>query len=235
MKNKKKVMIIDDDKNIRMTLKKALTKGDFKVETAKNGEKALEKLKKKEFPVILLDMKLPGKDGIEVLKEINELDYPCKVIMITGYGSIDSAVETMKLGAVDYLRKPFKPEEITNLVNKVFARFDLEKKENKAESYDDFINMAKSEINKRNFEKAIELLNEATSFNTENPEPFNLLGIIYELKGTQGKAMKMYRTALSLDPTYTPANENLQRASGMDTGKQGNLNELNLGETDEKD
>lgn len=124
----KKILVVDDEKNIRITLEKALSLADYSVSTAYNGEEALEILNEKEIPVILLDLKLPGMDGIEVLSEINKLDYETKVIIITGYSSVDSAVETMKMGAVDYLQKPFKPEKIVDLVEDIFAKFNENKK-----------------------------------------------------------------------------------------------------------
>lgn len=226
----RKVLVVDDEKNIRMTLEKSLSGAGYEVETAVNGEDALQKMEDENYPVILLDMKLPGIDGIEVLKKINALDYDAKVIMITGYGNVETAVETMKLGAVDFLRKPFKPEEIKEIVNEVYNRVEMEMTAGEASSFKDYLTLAKDEINRRKFEKAIELLKKAISKESEKPEPFNLLGVIYELRGNHPEAMKMYRTALSLDPTYKPADENLQRASNIDFNQKGDLDDVNLGE-----
>lgn len=231
MSEKKRVIVIDDEKNIRMTLEKALSGAGYEVDTAMNGENGIQKLKEKEYPVVLLDMRLPGIDGIEVLKRINSLDYKTKVIMITGYGNVETAVETMKLGAVDYLRKPFKPGEIKEIVEQVFGRYKLEENEQGADNFREYLNLAKAAINERDFEKAIKFLKKATSLNSEKPEPFNLLGIIYELRRNQPEAMKMYRAALALDPTYKPADENLQRASDM--SNEGDLDNVNLGEEEE--
>ncbi len=228
----KKVLIIDDEKNIRMTLRKSLEKAGYEVETAINGEDGLEKFGEEKYPVIILDMKLPGINGIEVLRRINEQEHQSKIIMITGYGSIDTAVEAMKQGAVDYLRKPFKTGEILEIVGEVFARFELEEREKEAEGFKEYLNLAKAEINRRNFDKAIKLLKKATSANSEKPEPFNLLGVIYELRGDHPKAMKMYRTALSLDPTYRPADDNLQRASEMSMENKADIENRNLGDED---
>ncbi|MFW5982108.1 MAG: response regulator [Halanaerobiaceae bacterium] len=224
----KKILVVDDEKNIRLTLEKALSNAGYDVETALNGEDGLEKIKEKKYPVILLDMKMPGMDGLEFLKKINQLKYQTRVVMITGYGNIETAVETMKLGAVDYLRKPFKPQEILDVVERVFERYQLENKEKKADSFADILNLAKAEINKKNFNEAIGVLKKASSIDTEKPEPFNLLGVIYELQKQQAKAMKMYRAALALDPSYHPANENLQRASEYTV--QADLSDMDLGD-----
>ncbi|PXV61925.1 response regulator [Halanaerobium congolense] len=230
---KNKVLIVDDEKNIRLTLKTALSKAGYEVETAVNGEDGLTKLKGEEIPVVLLDMKMPGMDGIQFLKEVTEKDIATKVIMITGYGSVETAVETLKLGAVDYLRKPFKPEEIISIVEDVFERHEMENSEKEVESFEDYIMLAKNAINKRNFSKAKEMLQEATSVNSEKPEPFNLLGIIYEMQHKQAEAMKMYRAALALDPGYKPANDNIERA-GESIGSI-DLDNVNFGDDKEEE
>jgi len=224
----KRILVVDDEKNIRLTLEKALSNAGYEVETALNGEDGLEKIKENEYPVILLDMKMPGMDGLEFLKKVNEIKYQTRVVMITGYGNVETAVDTMKLGAVDFLRKPFKPQEILGVVDHVFDRYQLENNGKEANSFEDILNLAKAEINKKNFSEAIELLKKATSTDSEKPEPFNLLGIIYELKNQQAKAMKMYRAALALDPSYRPATDNLQRASEMTN--QPDINDMDLGD-----
>ncbi len=224
----KRILVVDDEKNIRLTLEKALSNAGYEVETALNGEDGLEKIKENEYPVILLDMKMPGMDGLEFLKKVNEIKYQTRVVMITGYGNVETAVDTMKLGAVDFLRKPFKPQEILGVVDNVFERYQLENNGKEANSFEDILNLAKGEINKKNFIEAIELLKKATSTDSEKPEPFNLMGIIYELKNQQAKAMKMYRAALALDPSYRPATDNLQRASEMTN--QPDINDMDLGD-----
>jgi len=229
---KNRVLIVDDEKNIRLTLKKALTNAGYEVDTAVNGEDGLKKIKEEDFPVILLDMRMPGMDGIQFLREINNENIRTKVIMITGYGSIETAVETLKLGAIDYLRKPFKPEEIIDIVDNVFKRYELENAEEEVEDFEGFITLAKNAINKRDFSKAKEMLNKATSLNSEKPEPFNLLGIIYEMQHQQQEAMKMYRAALALDPSYKPANENIERAGQAFASVD--LDEVNLGDEEEE-
>jgi DNA-binding NtrC family response regulator len=229
---KNKVLIVDDEKNIRLTLKTALSKAGYEVETAVNGEDGLSKLQKEGFPVILLDMKMPGMDGIQFLKEITNADLETKVIMITGYGSVETAVETLKLGAVDYLRKPFKPEEIIGIVEDVFERYEVENSEKEVESFEEYIMLAKNAINKRDFSRAKEMLQKATSLDSEKPEPFNLLGIIYEMQHKQGEAMKMYRAALALEPGYKPANDNIERA-GESMGSI-DLDNVNFGDDEEE-
>ena len=92
------------------------------VETAGGGEEALEKLKRERFDIILLDIKMEGISGLETLKRIKEDDSEAAVVMITAYGSISTAIEAMKNGAFDYLLKPFDPNELGMLIEKIIGR-----------------------------------------------------------------------------------------------------------------
>ncbi|MBM7555757.1 sigma-54-dependent transcriptional regulator [Halanaerobacter jeridensis] len=227
MSQDNKILIVDDEKNIRLTLEKSLS-DDYEVETAVNGEDALNKFKADEFDVVLLDMNLPGLDGMEVLKKIKEEDEEVKVIIITGYGSVETAVETMKVGAIDYLRKPFTPDEIKGIVKEVIERENAELKEEELNSYEDYLRYAKELINKQQFEKAKENLQQAVSLDTSKPEAFNLLGVIFEMQENVLEAQKKYRAALALDPTYKPAQDNLDRTSEFEY----DVEDVNLGEID---
>lgn len=229
MSVEEKILIVDDEKNIRLTLKKCLGE-DYEVATAVNGEDALEQFKQEEFGVVLLDLKLPGLDGFEVLERIKEEDQAIKVIMITGYGSVETAVETMKLGAIDYLRKPFTPDEIKDIVAEVITRKEAVLEEEELSSYEDYLKYAKDLINKQQFEKAKENLEHAVSLDTSKPEAFNLLGVIFEMEGEVLEAQKKYRAALALDPSYQPSQDNLARTSEFDTDPA----EANLGAVEEE-
>ncbi len=219
MSDKKNILIIDDEKNIRFTLEKSL-ENDFNVETAVNGEDGIKKFGEQDFDVVLLDMKLPGIDGIETLKQIKEKDKTANIIIITGFGSVDSAVETMKLGAIDYLRKPFTPEEIKGIVNDVIRRKDNDIKEEDLESYEDYLTYAKNSITNQDLEKGYEYIQKAVSLDASKPEAFNLLGVILEYKNKPLEAQKQYRAALALDPSYKPAQQNLERTSQFEYSKR---------------
>lgn len=111
------IMLVDDEEAFVNTMRKRLEKRKFKVATAFSGYDALEKLKKnQEIDVILLDVKMPGIDGIETLREIKRNNPLTEVIMLTAHATVESAIEGMKLGAFDYLLKPC---EISQLIEKV--------------------------------------------------------------------------------------------------------------------
>jgi DNA-binding response OmpR family regulator len=207
----KSILIVDDEKNIRLTLSQALKALKVETDTAANGEEALAKLKEKEFCLILLDLKMPGMDGMEVLRRVREIRPDIRVIILTAYGTIESAVEAMRLGATDFIQKPFSADEIRELVSRVMDREKLEQQ--KVMDFTSSIELAKRSIGDRHFDAAVEHVHHAIFIDPGRPEAFNLLGALMEIKGDRIEAQKNYRTALSLDPSYEPAIKNLQRST----------------------
>jgi len=223
---KKKILIIDDEKNIRLTLSQCLELSDYHVDTAISGEHGLEKFAVNNYDLVLLDMKMPGIDGMEALRRIERQNPVQKVIMITAFGTIETAVEAMKLGAVDYLRKPFTPDEIRTIVKRVLEREHIDESE-AISSFEAALEFAKGCINKRDYAKAYVYLKKAVSLETAKPEPYNLMGALHELDNELLEALKMYRAALAVDPAYKPAESNLKRATewrytqeGIDIGEK---------------
>jgi two-component system response regulator HydG len=113
------ILVIDDDPFMRDACDQTLTRRGHKVTLAESGRKALPLLEKWSFDLILLDLKMPDEDGLFVLARIRDLDPEAVVIMITGHGSIETAVQAIKLGAFDFITKPFTPAELIALVNRV--------------------------------------------------------------------------------------------------------------------
>ncbi|MGQ9687175.1 MAG: sigma-54-dependent transcriptional regulator [Desulfobaccales bacterium] len=113
-----RILVVDDEAVVRTGITQVLSRQKLEVMTAQDGSEALERMASKPAQVVLLDIKMPGLDGREVLKILRR-EYPAtQVIMITGYPDIEGAVECMKLGAADYLVKPFRLDELETLVNK---------------------------------------------------------------------------------------------------------------------
>jgi DNA-binding NtrC family response regulator len=106
------ILIVDDEKLIRMTLRERLQKHGYKVLDAEDGKTALERLREDGADLVLLDYRLPDLDGIQVLHQIREIAPDASVIMMTAFSSVDTAVEALKLGAFDYLRKPIDNDEL---------------------------------------------------------------------------------------------------------------------------
>jgi DNA-binding response OmpR family regulator len=218
--NVNKILIVDDEKNIRMTISQALADMGVQTDTAVNGEEALSKLKDTDFGLVLLDLRMPGMDGMEVLAKLRTERPDIRVVIITAHGTIDSAVDAMKLGAIDFIQKPFSPKEIRDLVSKIIRRETLDNE--KAQEYESCIELAKKCVADRYFEAAAEHVKKAISIDSSRPEAFNFLGALCEVQGDKLEAQKNYRAALSLDPTYKPAQDNLSRSTGarVDIGKK---------------
>jgi DNA-binding NtrC family response regulator len=119
------VLAVDDEQNIRRLIRNEFTLEGFDVTTAKSGEEGLALIQKKQFDVILLDIKLPKMSGIEVLRKVKKTPSAVEVIMITGYGDVQSAVDSLKLGARDYVTKPFKLDDLLTIVRKAVSDSDV--------------------------------------------------------------------------------------------------------------
>jgi DNA-binding NtrC family response regulator len=119
------VLAVDDEQNIRRLIRNEFTLEGFDVTTAKSGEEGLALIQKKQFDVILLDIKLPKMSGIEVLRKVKKTPSAVEVIMITGYGDVQSAVDSLKLGARDYVTKPFKLDDLLTIVRKAVSDGDV--------------------------------------------------------------------------------------------------------------
>jgi len=120
------ILVVDDEKIIRDGCVRVLSKEGWKVETAENGEQGLELIKRGSFNILLLDLMMPGVKGMEVLKKVRE-DFPhLIVIVITGYATIENAVEAMKNGAYDFIAKPFTPDQLRIVVGRAEDKLRLE-------------------------------------------------------------------------------------------------------------
>lgn len=120
-----KVLVVDDERDICRALEFLLSGDGYLVKTASSGEEALELVKKEVFDVVLTDLKMGAVDGIEVLRQTRKLSPETSVIMMTAYGSVETAVEAMKAGALDYIVKPFINEEIRHTVRRAIERMTL--------------------------------------------------------------------------------------------------------------
>ena len=231
---KKSILVVDDEKNIRLTMAQSLEALDIPVHTAVNGEEALQKLRKGPFGLVFLDLKMPGMDGMEVLRHIKDEWPKIRVIIITAHGTIESAVEAMKLGAVDFVQKPFSAGEIRELAKLVLDRETLD--ERHAVDCRSLIELTKRHISDRSFAVARETVRKAIGADPTQPESYNLLGVLLEIKGDELEAQKFYRAALEIDSTFKPARENLERITSW--GKFGKIDlgpDKNMALKDESD
>jgi DNA-binding NtrC family response regulator len=116
------ILVVDDETVIRDGIKRVLDGDQFEVETCSSGHSAIERLQEKDYGLVITDLRMPGMDGIEVLKAVKALQADIPVILITGYASIDTAVEAMKNGAADYISKPFSPDLLLEKVQNALSQ-----------------------------------------------------------------------------------------------------------------
>ena len=117
MDKKKRILICDDEEGVRESLNLIL-EDDYELEFASTGNEAVEKIKTSPFDCILLDIKMPGKDGLETMEEIRTISPDVKVIIVTGYQSVETASKAVKLGAVDYITKPFESADVKEKIGR---------------------------------------------------------------------------------------------------------------------
>ncbi len=121
-----KILVVDDDAAMREMLESLFSANGYDVDTADSAETALEKNREVEFDAILSDIRMPGKSGTELVGELRELRPRTPVVLMTAFGSIDSAVEAMRVGALDYITKPFEPAAVQLTLERALERRELE-------------------------------------------------------------------------------------------------------------
>ncbi len=115
------ILIVDDEEGLRKGLSRLLEDDGYTVVCAEDGEKALDIIRSMHIDLILTDMRMPGMSGIELLKKVRKIRGDIGVIILTGYGEIESYIEAMNFGAMEYVSKPFKVNELKFIVNKILS------------------------------------------------------------------------------------------------------------------
>ena len=128
----KPILIVEDETVMRESLRDWLTDSGYQVETAEEGEEALKTIAVQDFGLLILDLRLPSKDGLEILREARARSPQLKGVIITAYPSVETAVEAMKEGAIDYLPKPFELNQFEKLIQETLGPVQVEIKPKKA-------------------------------------------------------------------------------------------------------
>jgi len=125
IENNIQILIVDDEKIMRDSFSRILTKEGYQVQAVASGEEAIERFNREPFDIVLLDIKMPGIGGIKTLQRLKEMDPGVTILIVTGYPSIETAVEAIKLGAYDYITKPFTPDVLRVAINRALERKSL--------------------------------------------------------------------------------------------------------------
>jgi DNA-binding response OmpR family regulator len=212
------ILVIHHDDDFRSKITQGLDIPDYKVLHADDLESAMRILSRKHVDVVILDLVFTKVHNIDLIQKMMH-DYPCLRIIVTAlHSSLDDAIGVIKSGAVDfiqephgYLQKPFGTEEIQTAVRKALA--SPHPWMNRELDYERLLDTAVDYVKSKDYAQAISFARESLRCDPSRPEALTLLGKIEELLGDRLNALKKYRAAIDLDPTYQPAHENLHRAT----------------------
>jgi DNA-binding NtrC family response regulator len=216
------VLVVDDERNIRMTLRTALEGLVADVREAPDGERGLEEMRRRPADVVLLDLRMPGMDGLEVLRRLRGERPATRVVVITAHGTVDAAVEAMKVGAADFLQKPFEPAQVRDLVASLLRATrpaapagtgtPVSGTPAGATSLADHLAAARRFARAGRAAEAETEARLAVAGAPGDPEPLFLLGVVRDLRGERLEAQSYYRAAIALRPTFEHAHRNLARS-----------------------
>ena len=204
---KPRILVADDEANIRKTLSLVLESAGYQVDVARDGEEALGSARDCHPDIALIDLHMPKLEGLNVLGELRTLSPKTAVVIITAYGTTSNAVEAMKLGAVDFVEKPFDPKMIAVLAEEILFR----KKIGASGSFDDLMHLAELAREREARLEARAYLKTAMTRVVNRPEPYCQLGELAEQDGDQKQAVQNYYMAVSAERSYAPAADALKR------------------------
>src|ERR1700722_17499156 len=211
----KRILIVDDEANVRLNFRTALETEGHEIFEANSGEAAVESLAEHLFALAILDIRMPGMNGLELLARIRENGIRVPAMIVTAYSDVPNAVKAMKLGAIDFLQKPLRPEELRSIVTEILKRH-AGQDDPPAETFSAHIFAAKRCLNLRAFAKARLHLAKALELNAKSAEAFNLAGVLAEVLEDYDKAKKCYGQAIKLNRNYEPAQQNMRRLFEVD-------------------
>ena len=211
----KRILIVDDETNVRLNFRTTLESEGYEVFAVSSGEEAVQSLAEHTFALAILDIRMPGMGGLELLAKMRENGIKVPAMIVTAYSDVPNAVKAMKLGAIDFLQKPLRPEDLRSIVTEILKRHNGQD-EPSAETFSAHIVAAKRCLNLRAFAKARLHLVKALELNSKSAEAFNLAGVLAEVLEDYDKAKKFYGQAIKLDKRYEPTQQNMRRLFEVD-------------------
>jgi DNA-binding NtrC family response regulator len=208
---KPRILIVDDERNVRLMYRSALETIGYDVYEADSAEKATEEFAQRRFDLAIVDLRLPGRSGLDLLHEMAEQKSSTPAVMITAHGDVPNAVEAMKLGAIDFLQKPVLPDQLRQIVKEILLRHTEAKQRDEKRDYLFYVRSAKRAVNLRDFASARKNISEALRLNDRSAEGFNLAGVLAEMREDYDKAKRYYGQAIKIDSHFEPAQQNMRR------------------------
>jgi DNA-binding response OmpR family regulator len=209
------ILVVDDESNIRLMLRTSLESEGYAVTEAADGREALDEIHRSTPDLVVLDLNMPRLDGMAVLEQMKHDGPKPRVIVLTAFGSIATAVKATRLGALDFLEKPVTPSVLREAVRSVLLEPELDSPPASAEvgdEYEPVLDRARKLLQTGEFASAESLLMKAADRPARNTaDYFNLLGVLYETQKKWRLARKCYGKAISADKKYQPAQLNMRR------------------------
>jgi FixJ family two-component response regulator len=208
----KTVLIVDDEPRVRLSYRVALETDGFDVHEADGAAAALAELAQYRFALVILDMRMPEMDGLNLLEKIRGEKVLTPVVIITAYGDIPHAVRAMKLGAIDFLQKPLTPDVLRSIAWEIVSRHaPAASGLTENATFEMHLNEAKRFINLRDFPHAREHIAAALEIRTDSADLFNLAGVLFEMLENYDRAKRYYGQAIRLSRDHEPAQQNMRR------------------------
>jgi len=206
-----KILIVDDEPNVRLMYHSALESEKYELYEAESGPKALDQCKQRTHALAILDLRMPGMSGLELLEKMHGQGINTPAVIITAFADVPNAVNAMKLGAIDFLQKPILPDQLRSIVKDILSRHEPDKPKSEPLDFDYQLRYAKRAINLRDFASAKLKLVKALEMNPNSPQAFNLLGVMLEMREEYDQAKRYYGQAIKLDKHFEPAQQNMRR------------------------
>jgi DNA-binding NtrC family response regulator len=178
----KAVLIVDDEPNVRLMYRAALAGLGYDVHEAISAEAALEQFRVQKYDAAILDLRMPGMNGLELLEKMHEVGIQTPVAFITAYGDEPNAVRAMELGAIDFLSKPPTPEQLRDVVKDILLRHAPEFLNVTEKDSEYYVRCAKRAINLRDFPAASKSLIKALDLDAGSRQAINLIGVMIEMR-----------------------------------------------------
>jgi DNA-binding response OmpR family regulator len=217
----KQILVVDDEPNVRLTYRVTLETEGFTVLEANSGPKALEQFAAHPIDLAILDMRMPEMDGLDLLAEMRKRGNNTPTVIITAYGDVPHAVRAMKLGAIDFLKKPVTPDQLRQIAGEVIGRHEAPQPApsdveasialSAEELHALYLQDAKRLLNLQHFDQARVKLAKAMALDPLSAEAFNLAGVLFEMQEDYERAKKYYSQAIKLDKHFESAQQNMRR------------------------
>ena len=176
------LLIVDDEPNVRLMYRTALAGLGYEIFEADSGEAALEQFRSRKFDAAILDLRMPGMDGLELLARMHTLGFTTPVAFITAHGDVPNAVRAMELGALDFLPKPPTPAQLRDTVHDIILRHSPLYSKMGERDFDYYLRSAKRAINLRDFDAANKYLIKALDIDAGSKQAINLVGVMLEMR-----------------------------------------------------